>query len=315
MPKAKKESWDKAVQEAEKALANVDFAARCDKMTALMENKVADREKHVKETKKGKKRKSILPSSLTYKMTPHKELAYVECNSTTYDAELHIPEALWSGENHSIPAEIVTGPEFYASKFNLHSSRIISKDMALRACTALKLNLTEKQLSRLNSVTAAKEDSKEKENVEPTSKEKAKLEQVGSKCEDIPVCMVCEETDEGEERKIVQCDGVCKLFYHVECDNQSPLSLTSGVFTCLSCQADRHPCFMCNHATPDTVKCAHQNCGRFYHPKCLELDHFSKNGKCPLHSCHTCTSRALVKSVNANESFQAPGVEIRVLIY
>ena len=111
VPKAKKESWNKAVQEAEKALSTSDNHQRFESATTEYIEKAAEKSKKETEKKKSK-RKSILPSSITYRITPYKELNYRESDST-YDADLYIPEQLWNQENIQIPAEIVTGPGKY----------------------------------------------------------------------------------------------------------------------------------------------------------------------------------------------------------
>ena len=71
-------------------------------------------------------------NSITYKVTPHKDLQYIEVSST-FDAELHISDETWNQEKSNVPAELVTGPELYDYPVTLHSSRTISKDLALRA--------------------------------------------------------------------------------------------------------------------------------------------------------------------------------------
>ena len=100
--------------------------------------------------------------------------------------------------------------EFYEPKLTQFSSREISKDTALRAVTALKLKVTETQLK----------SPKKSEKVEKIE-EKPKNLEIGSKCEDLPICQICEEgeNDDSEEnsdekvekRTIFQCTGECRL--------------------------------------------------------------------------------------------------------
>ena len=100
--------------------------------------------------------------------------------------------------------------EFYEAKVTQFSSREISKDTALRAVTALKLKVSESQLK----------SPKKSEKVEK-SEEKPKNLEIGSKCEDLPICQICEEgenedseenSDEKvEKREIFQCTGECRL--------------------------------------------------------------------------------------------------------
>ena len=95
---------------------------------------------------------------------------------------------------------------------NQFSSREISKDTALRAVTALKLKVSESQLK----------SPKKSEKVEKID-EKPKNLEIGSKCEDLPICQICEEgeNDESEEnseenvekRPIFLCTGECRLGY------------------------------------------------------------------------------------------------------
>ena len=103
----------------------------------------------------------------------------------------------------------------------MHESRLISREMAMKAASALKIKSTEIRAA-LKSPKKREKPGKSENQSEPetakktgeTVKKDLKMDLkdwAGSKGENIPVCVKCEE--EGGN----QCTGPCMLFYHDEC--------------------------------------------------------------------------------------------------
>ena len=100
----------------------------------------------------------------------------------------------------------------------MHESRKISREMAMKAASALKLNVKEiraalKSPKKTKNATTNSDEPISDQPLEKPDKSK-KLDSTnwaGSKGDLVPVCVKCEE--EGG----MQCQGACLLFYHPAC--------------------------------------------------------------------------------------------------
>ena len=128
---------------------------------------------------------------------------------------------------------------------------------------------------------------------------------------------------------LLMCDGPCLRSFHIGCIESSDNALPEVNFSssdhvgkkwyCNDCDSQSYECAVCHNygarivpggkATRDGVKkCTRDDCGRFFHPKCLQelqekfVSQISSNsilendaqtkgfkeGECPAHTCATC---------------------------
>eukprot|EP00743_Colponemidia_sp_Colp-15_P004841 GILK01005216.1.p1 GENE.GILK01005216.1~~GILK01005216.1.p1 ORF type:complete len:1826 (+),score=402.53 GILK01005216.1:51-5480(+) len=104
------------------------------------------------------------------------------------------------------------------------------------------------------------------------------------------VCLFAESHDDVDS--MLLCDGACLRPFHLACVKLD--ALPEGDWQCKDCIAKRHTCFVCKEYEDDSdlTQCIANNCGKYYHEKCLEgLPHLvrtEKGIKCPAHVCHVC---------------------------
>lgn len=122
---------------------------------------------------------------------------------------------------------------------------------------------------------------------------------------------------------LLMCDGPCLRSFHIGClqkeeDDHEGL-VGTGTWLCDDCENQSYECGVCHNfgqvASGELVKCSRDDCGRFYHPKCLELllqeqvehRHTSsllssfetRAGECPAHTCVTCGKHETLKTANS----------------
>jgi hypothetical protein len=132
------------------------------------------------------------------------------------------------------------------------------------------------------------------------------------------VCAIC---DNGGS--LTCCDGGCKRSFHLVDDASCRLALgltkrqakavidAEEAFVCENCRYKRHQCFACrflgssdlSSPDPKVFQCGREDCGRFYHPKCVAkllydgeeeatlFEHHVTAGfefDCPMHECIVC---------------------------
>ncbi|KAK3151256.1 hypothetical protein QOZ80_3AG0243650 [Eleusine coracana subsp. coracana] len=135
------------------------------------------------------------------------------------------------------------------------------------------------------------------------------------------VCAIC---DNGGN--LTCCDGGCKRSFHLDESEGSTCRLALGLtkdeakrimdteedFVCKNCKYKQHQCFACgllgssdlSSSKPEVFQCEHDDCGRFYHPKCVAnllypvgeeeavlFEHQVAAGlefPCPMHECCVC---------------------------
>merc|ERR1719204_1325437 len=104
-----KNSWNQAVLDA--LSARNDFEndeQRCDKLLYDYTDKPKPKPTETTKRKSTAKRKSLIPNSIKYKITPFSELNYRESQSTTFDPDLHIPNELFENQKFkNVPLELV----------------------------------------------------------------------------------------------------------------------------------------------------------------------------------------------------------------
>lgn len=135
------------------------------------------------------------------------------------------------------------------------------------------------------------------------------------------VCAIC---DNGGT--VTCCGGVCKRSFHLDESEGSTCRLALGLtkdeaktildsdedFVCKNCEYRQHQCFACGFLgssdlsswETEVFQCKHDDCGRFYHPKCVanllypdaeeEAALFEQEVAarlefaCPMHECCVC---------------------------
>jgi hypothetical protein len=131
------------------------------------------------------------------------------------------------------------------------------------------------------------------------------------------VCAIC---DNGGS--LTCCDGGCKRSFHLVDDASCRMALgltkrqakavidAEEAFVCENCKYKRHQCFACgflgssdlSSPEPEVFQCEREDCGRFYHPKCVAkllydgeeatlFEHHVTAGfefDCPMHECIVC---------------------------
>ncbi|XP_062213476.1 protein ENHANCED DOWNY MILDEW 2-like [Phragmites australis] len=120
------------------------------------------------------------------------------------------------------------------------------------------------------------------------------------------------------------CGGGCQRSFHLDDSEDSNCRLALGVskdqakmiidmeedFICKNCKYKQHQCFVCGllgssdvSSGPEVFQCEHDDCGRFYHPKCVAELLYSDSEEatlfehqvaagvgfpCPMHECSVC---------------------------
>lgn len=115
------------------------------------------------------------------------------------------------------------------------------------------------------------------------------------------LCNVCQE----ENGPFYFCSGTCLRTMHAACGGSESTNNNSDNFICQECKTGKHPCFVCNSAEGESVKCCHKNCGKYYHVACLDPQSYpanirsAKSFTCPMHYCLTCyTDQPYPRDIN-----------------
>ena len=119
-------------------------------------------------------------------------------------------------------------------------------------------------------------------------------------------CILCEEVSQ-EPNDMIKCRGACGgNSFHITClpDEFNPENMQSTLekWKCPECGPNKNQCQLCKDSKEPIlekpIKCNVTNCGRFFHPQCLQKNGLwpqhrltgDKTLTCPVHVCHTCAS-------------------------
>ena len=117
-------------------------------------------------------------------------------------------------------------------------------------------------------------------------------------------CILCEEVSQ-EPNDMIKCRGACGgNSFHITClpDEFNPENMQSTLekWKCPECGPSKNKCRLCKEdpIMEKPIKCNVTNCGRFFHPQCLQKNGLwpqhrltgDKTLTCPVHVCHTCAS-------------------------
>ncbi|RHZ12306.1 hypothetical protein DYB31_003306 [Aphanomyces astaci] len=130
--------------------------------------------------------------------------------------------------------------------------------------------------------------------VKPTGDFKADLER------EQEVCSVCLEVEDPDGSEYVLCDGGCLGAFHQACVGIAPDTKLDEEWRCDSCVRHEHECPICRKlglVGESLVKCALEDCGKYYHPECLighpltQVGLKHKTLVCPRHTCDNCYAK------------------------